>query len=132
MLESGILIENVNRIASLHSERLFAKLLFAQRDAVTLPMESYREAGRYVSMFTNTRAPDAWSLSFITTSSNYYAFVGHDVRRNPSIFAHPSVKSPEGIHKTLALLLSFPGHDFCGIQRTYDQLKAAFPLNSVD
>jgi len=74
MLESDILIENVNSIASLHSERLFAKLLFAQRGAINITYGGLIErAGRYVSMYHEHGVrPDEVVVIVITTSSKLF------------------------------------------------------------
>ena len=138
MLESDTLIENVNRIASLHSERLFAKLLFAQRGAVNITYGDLIErAGRYVSMYHEhgVRPDEVVVIVHNDTEQTIYAFVGAAMYGAiPSIYAYPSVKiSPKEYTKTLALLLSVSRTRFLVAYRDlHDQLKGCIPADSID
>jgi fatty-acyl-CoA synthase len=138
MLESDTLIGNVNSIASLHSERLFAKLLFTPRDAVDITYGDLIErAGRYVSMYHEhgVRSDEVVVIVHNDTEQTIYAFVGAIMYGAiPSIFAHPSVKiSPKEYSKTLALLLSVCRTRFLvAYKELRDQLKGSIPADGVD
>lgn len=111
MLESDVLIENVNRIAGSSPERVFAKLLVAGKKSTTISYaDLIQQASRYARFYCEAGIQQREVIVVIHNDleQTLYSFVGAlFYGAIPSIFAFPSVKvSPHEYSKTLSLLLN--------------------------
>ena len=110
MLESDVLIENVNRLAASDPERPFVKLLVAgEKSTVINYADLIQHAGRYAAFYDETGVQRGEVIVIVhnDTEQLLYSFVGALIRGAiPSIFAFPSVKiSASDYSRTLTLLL---------------------------
>jgi fatty-acyl-CoA synthase len=117
MLESDVLIENVNRIAESAPERVFAKLLVAGKKSTAITYaDLIQHASRYARFYYEAGVQQREVIVVIhnDVEQTVYSFIGalfHGAI--PSIFAFPSVKiSPHEYSKTLSLLLNVCGTRF--------------------
>jgi fatty-acyl-CoA synthase len=138
MLESEIFIENVDAVARSCPGRVFAKLLFAQRESVAITYERLLDrAGRYASMYRERGVvPDeVVVIVHNDTEQTIYAFVGAILHGAiPSIFAHPSVKiSANEYLKTLTLLLEVCRTRFLLTNEAlHEQIKGSLAPGAVE
>src|SRR6266542_6718177 len=110
MLESDVLIENVNRITRSNPERVFATILLAgKKSRVITYADLIQSASQFASFYAEAgvRRGEVIVIIHNDTEQLLYSFVGALIHGAiASIFAFPSVKvSPHEYSNTLSLLL---------------------------
>ncbi len=110
MLESDVLIENVNSITGSNPERVFATILLAgKKSRVITYGDLIQRASRFASFYADARVRRGEVIVIIhnDTEQLLYSCVGALIHGAiASIFAFPSVKvSPHEYSKTLSMLL---------------------------